>query len=157
MKRTLWGNIVNGAWNHSVRLQDHAGRVQGWRSVCWGVLAIPPLENKKGFLDVGFCFLVSGFWFIGWSVSKNMFPRKYLLHNTEFPFHVFDNYCSHIDGFRYFILRIFIICRCTSFRHLSTYGIFPNLKSIKTNVSEMFPFSNIVRSILVCWIHWKDH
>ena len=33
--------------DHSDRLLDHPGRVQGWESVCWGVLGIPLLENKK--------------------------------------------------------------------------------------------------------------
>ena len=31
----------------SNRLRDHPGRVQGWESVCWGVLGIPLLENEK--------------------------------------------------------------------------------------------------------------
>ena len=32
---------------HSDRLRNHPGLVQGWESVCWGVLGIPLLENKK--------------------------------------------------------------------------------------------------------------
>ena len=45
------------------RLWDHLGRVQGWESVYWGVLGIPLLGNKKGFLGLAFWFLVCVLWF----------------------------------------------------------------------------------------------
>ena len=48
-----------------------AGRVQGWDSVCWGVLRIPLLENKKKVSCVlGFWFLrFTDSWFLGFRVS----------------------------------------------------------------------------------------
>ena len=46
-----WINGIN-----SDRLWDHPGQVQGWDSVCWGVLGIPLVENKKGLRLLVFCF-----------------------------------------------------------------------------------------------------
>ena len=33
--------------DHSDRLPDHPGLVQGWESACYGVLGIPLLENER--------------------------------------------------------------------------------------------------------------
>ena len=33
--------------DHQDRLRDHLGRMQGWESVCWGVLGIPLFENES--------------------------------------------------------------------------------------------------------------
>ena len=46
-------------FEHSERLWDHLGRVQGWQSVCWGVLGIP---WKPFFCDFkSFPFPILGF------------------------------------------------------------------------------------------------
>ena len=109
--------------------------LQGWESVCWGVLGIPLLENRKGFLVSWFlvslfqgllvswflsflvyyflAVLVSwflGFWFIGFVVSK--FQRF-----VKLSLHVFDKYWSHIQEFQEFIRRISITFRCRLFEH----------------------------------------
>ena len=64
---------------------------------------IPFLENKRGFL-----VLVS--WF------QKMFHdfRRYLLHITKFPFHVFDRYEILIQAFGDFIYGTFISFRSSS-------------------------------------------
>ena len=46
-----------GLRDHPDRLRDHPGRVQGWESVCWGVLGIPLFENKLHFFKFHVCFL----------------------------------------------------------------------------------------------------
>ena len=97
------------------RLRDHAGRVQRWESVCWGVLAIPLLENSKNkkiifitstsrfcrmsiscFIFVNFPFSISHFyfqtcWYIGLRFSTFRFP--YLQQNI---FSKMCPICSHI-------------------------------------------------------------
>ena len=47
--------IMNFNWlrDHPLRLRDRPGLVQGWESVCWGVLGIPLLENQK----IQICFM----------------------------------------------------------------------------------------------------
>ena len=80
-----------------------------------GVLVIPLLENKKGFLVCGFGFLV----------SKMAYDfKRYLVHITKSPFHVFDRYEIHIQDVKECFTGIVIISRCPS----STFELFKNSK-----------------------------
>ena len=80
--------------DHPLRLWDHPGRVQGWESVCWGVLGIPLLENKKRFLGCWSLFFVQFFFMF----SKDI---CYIVPNSHFM--LFDRYWSHIHNFCDFI------------------------------------------------------
>ena len=111
--RVAQASCWEGTWRVDItgeltRVPQECGRVQGWESVlvCWGVLEIPLLENKKGVLVCWFLvfgFLVVGFlvswllasWFesvlVSWFQSFKspwILSVKYLYHITKCPFHI---------------------------------------------------------------------
>ena len=105
--------------------------------LCRGVLGIPSLENKKGLIKVWFfwfsvfcCrFLVSG--------CCSLVYRRYLLHNTKFPFRVVGRPCPWFWRFCYANLhhlsaRVFSeFDKIAGFRNFEIYKIHI-FKSINT-------------------------
>ena len=127
----------------------------GVEMVCWRVLGIPLLENKKDVWCLGFlvfCFLISKFigflvsWFHSFLVSK--FPR---FNDPRLPhshFMLFYRYWSHIRYFEAFIERIFGISGGRLFDNGQTW-ISNNLRFITNNVLKRVRFLLALLSILV--------
>ena len=89
------------------------GRVQGWQSVCWGMLGIPLLENKQVPYFVGFLFF-------GSVVSRkpnsdSCFPRNIDLMSKVYK--VLLNGSSGLFG-----PCLFENCQQMGFRNFETYN-----------------------------------
>ena len=117
---------------HQHKLRDRLGRVQGWQSVCWGLLRILGFSFLgclvSEFLDFSNSFI--SVWYIG-----TILPI--------FHFTFFDRYWSHIHDFQNKTRWIFTIVRRTSFQKLpncwsSDNLIFPNIIRFKCFVFSWF-------------------
>ena len=97
----------NNLVTHSLRLQDHSVRMQGWESVCWGGSPYFRLINVRWFPSFPYFRLVSVGWFPSLKIEK-------FIGFTTFPFHVFDRYEIHIQAFADVIKPICMFCRSSS-------------------------------------------
>ena len=73
---------------HSIRPRAHPNRMQGWESVCWLVIGIPLVENRK----IGSVWHIHSSCF--WSIS-NSYPsfRRFFTEDNGFPTLLFDFSC----------------------------------------------------------------
>ena len=87
--------------------------------VCWGLLGIPLLENKKGFKFLG--FLVSK--------KSSCFQTIFVTYFTKLPFHVFDRYEININDFGDFSRESSSFFGARLFQKCRSFG-FPNFRDL---------------------------